>query len=349
MSDSRFRFHEPAHTDRFPLSEQTSETGIPLFQPGAINLWTMIPCPLKPRFFQEFQNFSTAFNQTAEVPVYCPTVLGLDHDEIDDILARTEAVNDLPEVLVATGFQWIHSDHFRSRFIEPGVYQSWTPWTEGGPRTEWTGSQGPVRLDHLALGGWGVLVDQSVPGDELPRSWADLAHPKWQGQVAFHGCDGNPGYRILLKYIEEQTGASGLDQFCRNLQPVKHFSQILKAMDSADPTRPRFAILPLPAAVQVPSTKRAALVELRDGFFSLPVTVLVRRDRAEAARPLLPFFATPAFRTILARGGLVFGDDSEASNPYAFVRHETLLDQGYDAVADQMLQRFQEIRGLVPA
>lgn len=345
MEEQRFQFYQAAKTGEFPTCGSSSSDGIALYQQGAINMYAMVPCPLRPRFNRSFQTFIDEYNVSHSVPAYVPTLAGLDHDEVDEIFARTEDIDQMPEVIISTGNHWIFQRKFRQRYIESGAY---VPYIPSDIRQKlpslWKMVAETYALGVLALGGWGLVYDLSFGEPEvLPQHWNDLADTRYAGAITVHGCDGSPGSSSLLAFIRENGGETALEDFSRNVKEVKHFSQILNHLDKGQRGTP-YSILPGPAIGQIPSHKRAAKIELKDGDMLMPMAVLVKADRIAQVEPVMNYFYSDEFRSIMNFGGFVHAGELTEAHNFASPNWEELCTRDADELADELVDRFNRAR-----
>ena len=284
------------------------------------------------------------YNETHDPPLYVPTLAGLDHEEVDDLLNVPPREDELPDAFIATGGHWLFSRPFRDRFIDSGIYRPYAPpgFLDSLP-SRWRAVNDHHNLGFLAFGSWKLVYDLSF-GDSptLPRRWADLADPAFAGQVTIHGCDGSPGATALLQLLIEEGGSQALAAFARNVASVKHFSQILKGIDSHQTDRTPFNIIQGAAVAQIPSNKRAAIVDLEDGQILMPLSAMVHRDRFDVAHDALAYFYEREFRDVMARGAFTLVDEIDWSEKYAFPDWEAFVARDIDELADELKTAFNE-------
>lgn len=323
---------------------ETQLSGVPLVRPGALNVYTMIPCPLRPRFQRMWQDFSARWPTTG-VPLWNGAVEGLDHDDVDGPIQHATSPGALPHILVATGFHWALCRSFREKFLDTGLFRAWSPRGAQALPEEWERCLASHHVGLLGMGGW-VLVCDTSRNEELPlpRRWVDLARPEYRGHITFHGCDGNPGYTPLLRYLQEQGGDGALAGFSRNLGPVRHFSQILKGLGSREHPGTRFNILPCAAAWQIPSGKPAGLVDLEDGDIMLPVMVMVARDMPPEGQRVLDFLGSREVADLLSLGGVVPAGALDESRRWCYPDLDALLAEDAFVSADRLAGQCRSMR-----
>ncbi len=342
MKEAEFRDYKAVNTDKYPLSEAKSEDGIPLLQKGAFNIYAKMPCPLIPRFNREFQDYIGEYNKVHEVPIYSPTLLGLGHDEAEDILKRAEHIDDLPDAVIATGGHWQLCQNFRQLFIDNGLFQPYYPagFADAMPKQLRDISE-QYKQGFLALGSWDIVYDLSFgEGGPFPKRLTDLSHPEFADKISLHSCDNSPNNMTLLQLLKEKGGSDAMAGFAGNVKSIKHFSNILKNIGTEKPENTPFNLIPGPAAAQIPSNKQVALIEVEDGLIPMTITVLVKKDRIADADKALAFFYSKTIRKMLHNGSFIFADELDPNFRYAFPDWDTLVSIDGDENKAQLTAEF---------
>jgi hypothetical protein len=342
MKEAEFKHYKAVNTDKYPLSEKKSGDGIPLLQKGAFNIYAMMPCPLIPRFNREFQDYIEEYNAIHEIPIYSPTLLGVGHDEVEEILKKSEHIDELPDALIATGGHSQLCRNFRQHFIETGLFQPYYPtgFADAMPKQLREISE-QYKQGFLALGSWDIVYDLSFGEDgPFPKQLTDLSLPEFTDKISLHSCDDSPSNMTLLQLLKEKGGHEALAGFAGNVKSIKHFSNILKSLGTGKPDTTPFNLIPGPAAAQIPSNKQVALIEVEDGLIPMLITVLVKCDRVSDADTPLAFFYSKPIRKMLGRGSFTFADELDPSRRYAFPDWETLVNTDADESKTQLTAEF---------
>lgn len=351
MKETSWQFYQPVKTVNFPISRDRMVRDIPAAQKGAFNLYVMVPCPIQNKFNRAFKDFIEDYNVRNDAPIWSPTLAGLDHDDVERLLSENPAPQDMPDALIATGLHWFFSESFRSRYIDTGVYVPWIPaGFTGNLPPEWQGKTVTSRTGILAFGSWTIIADRGTGGDIPPIScWEDLADTEFRGKIAIHGCDGNPGCIPLLQLIRERRGEEGLRSFGENVAAVKHFSQIIKNMNTREAGGISLSILPLAAAAQIPSTKKTEEIIPLEGRIFVPLCAMVKKEKLKEAEKALAFFSSDQFREVLASGGFCLADELPASSSWVFPDWKELARGDFNGLADELIAEFQKERLSSPA
>jgi hypothetical protein len=282
--------------------------------------------------------FASLYNASHEVPIYSPMLLDGDSKGIEGELKAAMTEDELPEVLIASGLHTVLSKRFRERFIDTGVYR--------GVTSESALSKMPDLYRRLvsqhnigiySTGFWSVVCDLSLdPGVPCPRRWIDLVDPRFKDLVTVHGYNGKASIASLLLLLREQLGSSAIADFAANIRNVWHFAEILKRIDSAEPRRTPFNLLPNAATVQMPSNKRGAILEFEDGPILAPMLMYVKASRMEECRPLINFMHSNIMLQALRRGDFHHADDFDWSQPFCFPSWDFLLQCDYEAMTESL-------------
>jgi len=323
-----------------------SERGIPLFQEGAINVFATLPCPLKVRFKGEFEQFQAAHLASGGTPIYCPTILDGKPKSLEEQLNEARSEDELPDILVTTGLNLVFSKTFRPKFFDNGVYIGVNrPECLAVLPEEFRRAALDYNLGFLAFGSWHMVWDQTLGKDlVMPKTWSELAKPEYARQLSIHGYKGKMSATSLLLVLKERLDEQAVERFAGNIKNVWHFAEVLKNMDSNNPERVAFNILPNAASAQIPTTKNAAMIEFRDGPLLAPMLLFVKQSKLAQLQPVLDFFWGDAFRSVLARGEFFMPDRIDWSLPYTYPKWEALASRDYEELAAEVNALFQ--RGL---
>jgi len=249
----------------------------------------------------------------------------------------------VPDVWLTNNYHTLFTQPFKSRFIDTGLYVGLT-------RPEWAGLLSPEfcaiggkhNLGFLGFGSWGMVMDESVASSSpIPTTWNDLVNPCYRGEIGMHGCSGHVSGTALLMVLRTRLGERAPRQFGANVRYLKHFSQIIKGMDSSDPDRARFVLMPSAAIRQIPSRKRVVEVKLSDGPILTPMLLFVKQEKIEACRDVLPFFWGEALRDVLAKGDIHTVDAMDWSLPYSMADMDTLASSDFNALSNALDAEFQ--------
>lgn len=296
----------------------------------ALTVHVSVPCPLKVRLKAELDAFITEYNQHHRIPVHCPTLTECSPHEFEDAMATASRADDVPDVWVTNNYHTLFTHPFKQRFIDSGTYTGIT-------KLEWQTLLPPFfreiaakhNLGFLGFGSWGLVLDASVsPDPVLPKVWDDLAKLEYSGKIGLHGCSGHVSGTALLMVLRARLGEGAIRNFAGNVRYIKHFSQLIKGLDSGDAGRAQFNLMPSAAIRQIPSKKQVVQLALQDGPLLTPMLLFVKTDKLAQCQDILKFFWSDTFRDILSKGDISMLDAMDWQQPY------TLADMDYLAAHD---------------
>lgn len=290
------------------------------------------------------ETFIDNYNASHDLSLYCPTILENGPHSIDDLLLEAKDESDLPDIWVANSFHTSFAQPFRKKFIESGIY-------EGVTKKEWLNLlPQPFRkmadqqnTGFLAFGSWGIVVDTSVTESEhYPKYWTDLADDAFKGKIGIHGCSGHATGAALLMILKERVGVDAIAKFSANLGQIAHFSKLIKAIDSSEPQRTRFIVMPSAAIQQIPSKKQIAQLELRDGPILTPIMLFVKRSRRHLVADVLSFLWSDEFRDVLLKGNILMPDQLNWTEPHTIPDLEQIAQRDFNELSMELDAEFMK-------
>ncbi len=321
-----------------------SDCGVPILKPGAINVYAILPCPLKVRFKTEMEQFIKANNSSDAIEVYCPTILDGSPKAIEERMRKATFEDELPDVLVTTSLSTILAKEFKDKFLNTGIFHGITndKFNLFLP-DEYKRISKQHNLGFLAFGSWSLIWDQSLGTDaEYPHSWTDLTKPQFKDQLSIHGYNGKVSGTSLLLVLKEKMGNEAISRFAGNIKTVKHFAEVIKGISSTNQERARFNILPNAASSQMPSNKAAAMLEFQDGPLMHPLLIFVKKSRLTECRHVLDFFWGEGFRNVLRKGDFHMPDEMDWQKKYTFPDWDYLVSRDYDELSDELNEEFKK-------
>jgi hypothetical protein len=147
-----------------------------------------------------------------------------------------------------------------------------------------------------------------------------------------------------LKYLAETRGIETVRSFAHNVTAAKHFSQIIKSIDSADSGRAAFNILAEVAALQIPSRKNAVMLEFDDAPMFMPILALVKKGRRDACKGALDFFWGESFgQEVLAKGGYLTPETVNWDRAHFHADWDELRHRDYREIFEPLTAEFGRI------
>jgi hypothetical protein len=316
----------------------TTDAGIPLLQKGAINVFINMPCPLKVATRNCLEQFITAYNEVSRVPIYSPSLQDGKTKDIEGQLKSAQSEDEIPEILVASGLHTVFSEAFRKRFIDTRIY---VPAIPDEALSKLTDTYRHLVLDKnigiVGTGFWNLVCDLSVETTvPYPKQWTDLVNPIYRDQISVHGYNGKASIAALLLLLRERLGNQAITDFGQNIRNIWHFAEILKRLDTDEPRRTPFNLLPNAASVQMPSKKRGAIFEFQEGPVLAPMLMYVKASKAELCKPFVHFFFSEVMRKNLRRGDFYLADDFDWKREFCFPDWNYLVKNDYEQISESL-------------
>lgn len=150
----------------------------------------------------------------------------------------------------------------------------------------------------LAINLFMLAVDESrLQGRPVPRGWAQLLGPDYEGLVVTCGHEARMS-RTLLLNIRSRFGTAGLEALGRNAAGLMHPAQVLKLAGSGRPESPAVSIVPLFFAKT--AGDKLTMVWPEDGAMAVPLFFLLRADAGLGCRAVADFLTGEQLARICA-------------------------------------------------
>jgi ABC-type Fe3+ transport system substrate-binding protein len=321
-----------------PLTTKKTENGVPLLQKGAINIFMNMPCPLKVLAKRGLKAFADEYNLSHKTPAYSPVLYDGDSKGIEGELKNATEEEEIPEILVASGLHTVLSGKFKKRFIDTGIYSSvTTPAMLAKMPAEYQQLVTQQNIGIIGTGYWSLVCDLSVDLKvPYPSKWTDLLNPRYKDLISVHGYHGKASIAAILLLLRERIGENAISAFGSNIRNIWHFAEILKRMDSPEPRRTPFNLLPNAATVQMPSKKYAGILEFSEGPVLAPLLMYVKTSKKKKCQPVVDFFLGPEMRKTLLRGDFHLADELNWKEPFCFPDWNTLLQHDYEEISEEI-------------
>ena len=310
-------------------------------KPGSLNVYVVMPCPLKVPFNQLFQPFVEKRNaDKSKVPVYWPQVTDCIPEGIEKVMTNATSSSQLPDVFVTSGYNILFNQTFYSRFLATGIMGGFPVsfYPEGYPQNL-TDTAQRYHAGFLGYSSWGIVHNKSVADNyPLPKQWTDLVRPEYTGLLSIHGCHGHAGSLTMLLYLKKMSGEDAVERLAEKIFKVRHFAELIGEMGTKKPGTTPFYLMPYSAISNIPSTKNVEILEL-DGGLLTPMMMLVKQSKLDECKKLIEFFTEKAFKDILKRNAFFQPGQLPGIENYSFADME-LLSEVYFSEANSLNDRF---------
>lgn len=268
---------------------------------GTVNLFALLPCPLKVPVEEAFHRFLEGRPAGAPALTFC--IEGNANNQVDyyAFVEHFERIDELPDCIVTPGFNGFFHRGFVERFVKPGHFRAAAEFA-GDRHLAALGVLDPEgHYTMLAMNLLVLVVDHGRLGDRPePRRWADLLDPAFAKSVAIRGNRDGSFCETLLLAIYKEFGMEGVRALGRSTLHGWHPSQMVKAAGSGRADSPAVSAMPLFFARSMPRRDGVSIVWPEDGALVSPVTILVKREKREELSDLIAFLTGPEVARICA-------------------------------------------------
>ena len=291
LSDAIAGAEPPAGVQALPGREQ-----------GNLNLFALLPCPLKVPLEEAFHGFLATLDEGQRSALtFC--IEGNANNQIDyaDYADHFETLADMPDIIITPGFNSFFHPHFVKRFIKSGRFTSVNLFA-GDRHLAAMGVTDPDgHYTMLAMNLLVLVVDHTrLGGRPVPGSWADLLRPEYAKSIAIRGNRDNTFCETLLLSVFKDFGAEGLDRLGHNVAWGWHPSQMVKSAGSGREDTPAISVMPLFFANAIKNKENVSIIWPEDGALVSPVTMLVKTEKLDGLRHVIDFLAGPDVARICA-------------------------------------------------
>lgn len=256
---------------------------------GGLSFFGLLPCPVKVPFEDYFRTFARrTFTEKGRRLAYYIEANSNHHVSFRQYLNTIQDPDQLPDILLAPGYNMFFEKHFQERFIDTGIYVDRLNYE---PTLLKNGLRDPDgRYSLLAMNTLVIMADESR-APFLPESWDDLLDERLTKQVAIRG-DGKTFCDAVLTYFDKHYGEDGIRRLARTVKDGMHPAQAAQSLSHPKPEQPSVYVLPYFYArtVQNPQTR---IIWPKEGALLNPIFLLVKADKAEEHKEILDFLAGP--------------------------------------------------------
>ncbi len=259
--------------------------------PGSLNLFALLPCPLKIPLEQAFNSFLASLSpQRRNRLTFLLEGNANSQMNYADYADHFESPAEMPDIIITPGFNSFFHPYFVQRFIRSGTFASVTPHA-GDTQLAAMGITDPDgHYSMLAMNLLVLVVDHLRLGDRpVPRTWGDLLRPEYERTVAIRGNSDGTFCETLLLTLLKEFGADSLTSLGKNVAWGWHPSQMVKSAGNGRPEGPAVCVMPLFFANSMGTREGVSVIWPEDGALVSPVTMLVKSDKQEELRDLLDF------------------------------------------------------------
>jgi ABC-type Fe3+ transport system substrate-binding protein len=266
---------------------------------GPVNLLTLLPCGLKVPFAKALATFIKKSDQRGGQSVNYSVESNLNQElSYYPYVNHIDSLDELPDLIVSADFNPFFHHRFYRRFIQPGHFVDTMQKT---PNALYTGAgiSDPRRqYTILGINPLIIVADLKSAGDRpLPGCWADLLDPMWRNSITLRGNDHFFCHAVLLPFFKEH-GLAGMRALAANVADGRHPSQMVKTAGIGRSSA--LYVMPDFFARQIPARRSVRVIWPADGALASPITLMVKRKKAERLKPITDYLTGKDLARILA-------------------------------------------------
>ncbi|GEO80020.1 hypothetical protein ROR02_01510 [Pararhodospirillum oryzae] len=264
-----------------------------------------VPVPLRHRVRAGVEDLLRARALAGDPPLRVSLPLGQGGRGPFERLAWIRDLDAYPRLLVSSAGANTFNRRFHARHVETGAFEGAQPEGVAAPFVE-AGLIDPKGwIGVYALAPYVLLIDHARLGPRpVPRRWADLMEPCYQGQVVFSGWrpEGTRKWRafntFLLLCFALDHGREGVARLVRNVPTLLHSTQMPRVAGT-DASPGGIHVLPWAQASLCPRPATTSIVWPEDGALAYPLWLTRQRAHARRVAALTDHFHGPALARIL--------------------------------------------------
>ena len=256
------------------------------------SLLALLPCPLKVPMERAFEQHLDML-EPAGGPVLEYLIEGNANNQLSYYprVEQLEKEEEIPDVIISPGLNSFFYKDFVDKFISRGVFAD---VSDSRPKSSIEklemkdpgGSYTMMAMNVLVM----VADHEKMGGRALPKTWEDILQPEFEKSIAIRGqkdffCE------TTLLTLYNSYGLEGIQRLGRSTKYGWHPSQMVKMAGSASPDAPAVSVMPYFYAKTIRHKDKITVIWPEDGAIVSPVTMLVKKEKAEQLRYVTDFFA----------------------------------------------------------
>lgn len=306
-----------------PAQQKESRGHVEDYRLAGLSFFGLLPCPVKVPFEDRLGRFAQDYYARTHVRLrYVVEANSNHHFSFANYLRTMQSADELPDILLAPGYNMFFQRRFRESFVLPGVFADTLDYA---PVLLPNGVRDPA--GHYTLLAMNTLV---VAADEarapfIPQSWGDLLDARMAGQLSIRG-DNDTFCDAMLTYFDKTWGEDGLRRLARSVKEGLHPAQMVKNLLSSRPDYPAVYVLPYFYArmLQRPGVH---VVWPKEGALLNPIFLLAKKGCGPESRALLEFLSGPETAAAFGCAGFF---STAAGADAALPAHDTFNWIGWD-------------------
>jgi ABC-type Fe3+ transport system substrate-binding protein len=262
------------------------------------------PCPVRAEMRRRMHQLFRSKRPTGVgeprwfVPSSCHDV------NVYDGLWQSTDESELPGVISEVGFGDFNRPEFIHRWLDSGVFER---ISDDDVRPEFreaglVDAKGVHRVygANVEI----VLADVKRLGNRpLPKTWADILHPRFKGDIIISGEEGDI-HESFLFGLHKDLGEAALTALGANVRTFMHPAEMAKTAGSENPKGAALYILPWFFARSAPHREATQVVWPEEGAYLSPLYLFRKRNARPEAKLAQDFLCGEPWAAHLAKIGL---------------------------------------------
>jgi ABC-type Fe3+ transport system substrate-binding protein len=266
-----------------------------------LHLLALLPCPLKVpienAFHQMLERAPIKMEEPLKFLVEGNANNQLSYYQHVDCMERIE---EIPDIVISPGLNSFYHKRFVERFMDKGYFYDATKALQNQNLNKLNIQDPNGVYTIFSMNILVMVVDKRKLGDlKMPCSFSDILAPQFEKKVAIRGQKTFYCETTLLS-IYKLYGMEGVLRLVQSVKYGWHPSQMAKLMGSGQEDTPVVSVMPYFFAKTLKYKEHVEVVWPTDGAIVSPVTMLVKKERAEALAPIVDFFASEEVGRICA-------------------------------------------------
>lgn len=288
------------------LNDQVSEEQIDVTlqkatsNDGNIDIIGLLPCPVRIPLLEQFNKLSNLDNINHNLKAASE---GLDWLKEDVKNAKEE---DLADIYISAGFDLFFEEELMKRFKDKKVFEDFYQEMEfnsdfNNENIQLRDPKGDYSIFSVVPAVF--LVNTLVLGDRpLPKTWADLLNPIYEGSISLPVSDFDL-FNAILIHLYQEFGIKAIEKLGKQLISSMHPAEMVKS-DRRSRVKPAISIMPyFFTKMALPGSVMQA-VWPEDGAIISPIFMLSKKDKKEELKEVTDLFMSQETGEILSHKGL---------------------------------------------
>jgi len=252
------------------------------------NVLALLPCAIKIPLEAKIAGFIKENNIPLKYEILSNAVV---QEDVFDSIKAIDDIANLPDMMIAPGFNRFFYPSFVERFVKKGFFKSALDFEAADAYKEAGVIDPNGYYDIVAVNPLVFLADKSnYPDLEPPKKWEDILSPHYEKKIAFRGHNADSLCEGVLFETYNSHGIAGIKKLARNIKCRLHPSQMVSLAGSRKKESPFVSVLPLSFANLVKENNNVQIIWPEDGAVMNPVVMLTKKDCSDDIKSIAKYF-----------------------------------------------------------